>query len=182
MDHVLPNTSNNNSVNALLLLFVFDKMDIPLTENTLAEMVCTINEWVSYMDYRQALSMLLDKNWIGKIDPNVPDDEAYFTLTVDGRVCLSHLFYNIPSRIRAEIVEYINENRMYYRRKQEYNSTYSQNADGTYTVTLKISDATRPLLSLDLCVPDRNTAKEIHRKWEEKAAEVYALLYESLLI
>ena len=185
MDGTQINNVNKSSVNALLLLFVFDKMDIPLTEKIIAEIVCTRNNWISYMDYKQALTMLIDKKWISQVVPSVPDADTYYNLTVDGRVCLSHLFFNIPSSIRAEVTEFVNEHRMNCRREQEYLADYSPNADGSYTVMLRIADVAIPnqsILEINMCVENRQTATTIYKKWKEKAAEIYSLIYDNLII
>ena len=34
-------------VNKLILLFVFDKMEVPLSENTVLDMCCSSNTWIS---------------------------------------------------------------------------------------------------------------------------------------
>ena len=38
------------SVNKLILLFVFDKMESALSERTIVEMCTTGNGWLNYMD------------------------------------------------------------------------------------------------------------------------------------
>jgi hypothetical protein len=55
------------------------------------------------------------------------------------------------------------------------------NKDSTYTVFLKINDMGQPLLELKFNVPNRQTAKNIYKKWEEKAGNVYALIYDHLV-
>ena len=55
------------------------------------------------------------------------------------------------------------------------------NKDGTYTVFLKIVEPSQPILELKLVVPNRQTAKDIYRKWEEKAGIVYATVYHCLV-
>ena len=55
------------------------------------------------------------------------------------------------------------------------------NKDGTYTVFLKIVEPSQPILELKLVVPNRQTAKDIYRKWEEKAGIVYATVYDCLV-
>ena len=55
------------------------------------------------------------------------------------------------------------------------------NKDGTYTVFLKIVEPSQPLLELKLVVPNRQTAKNIYKKWEEKAGNVYATVYDCLV-
>ena len=47
-------------VNKLILLFVFDKMEAPLSENTILDMCCSANNWISYMDCKPLLGTLLD--------------------------------------------------------------------------------------------------------------------------
>ena len=51
-------------VNKLILLFVFDKMEVPLSENTVLDMCCSSNAWISYMDCKPLLSTLLDHSFI----------------------------------------------------------------------------------------------------------------------
>jgi hypothetical protein len=55
------------------------------------------------------------------------------------------------------------------------------NKDGTYTVVLKIIEPAQPVLELKFVVPNRQTAKAIYKKWEDKSADVYANIYEMLV-
>ena len=38
------------SVNKLILLFVFDKMETALSERTVLDMCTSSNDWINYMD------------------------------------------------------------------------------------------------------------------------------------
>lgn len=161
----------------LMLLFVFDKMEMPLSETTVEDLCCGKNDWLNVMDCRLAFSQLIEAGFIYRINANSGHD-ALYTITPEGRVCLAHFFVRIPSSLRESVSECIKNNRMNYRRKQEYFSDYKKNADGTYTVMLKIVDAYNPVLDINLNVPNRNTAKVIYKKWEDKAAQVYSMLYD----
>lgn len=181
-------SANINSINSLLLLFVFDKMDVPLTETTILEMCCSRNTWINYMECKQAFAYLITKGFVTPVSNNKgptnaagqPTMDTTYALTVDGRMCLSHLFYNIPASTRAMIVDYVSENRMHYRRRQEYIRDYFLNNDGTYTVTLSINEPNRQVLEIKLTTETRAAAKEICNKWDEKASQVYSTLYELL--
>ena len=70
---------------------------------------------------------------------------------------------------------------MTFRRKQEYSGTYYKNADGTYTVILKIVDPIQTTLEVKLNVANRHTAKNVYEKWKDKAAQVYSSLQEALI-
>ena len=87
----------------------------------------------------------------------------------------------IPASLREEITVFIRDNRQTFRRKQEYFSDYYKNADGSYTVLMKIVEPLGTKLELKLNVPNRAVAKQIYKRWEEKASDVYASIYNILI-
>ena len=50
----------------LILLFTLDKMEFPLTENTIFDICYYRNNWISYMDCKDYLYKLVDANLIYK--------------------------------------------------------------------------------------------------------------------
>ena len=170
----------DSTQNKLLLLFVFDKMEIPLSEDTILDLCCHTNNWISYIDCKQALAQLIEASFIYRINNN-SSSEPLFTITPEGRVCLAHCFVRIPSSLREVVSENIKVNRMSYRRRQEYFSDYHKNADGTYDVELKILEPTQAILEININVPNRTTAKWIFQKWKEKATQVYSTIYDLLV-
>ena len=165
-------------VNKLILLFVFDKMEVPLSENTILDMCSSSNSWISYMDCKPLLGTLLDHSFIYNVSTQ---GEPLYSITPDGRICLAAFYVQIPSSLREEISIFVKNNRAKYRKRQECVADYYMNKDGTYTVYLKIVEPSQPILELKLVVADRLTAKNIYKKWEEKAGNVYATVYDSLV-
>lgn len=109
------NQSLDSKVQKLVILFVFDKMAIPLAETTLLDICSSDNNWLSYMECKQYLAELLDTNLVYR----VPKSDM-LGITQDGVSCLSLFFTKIPSSIRDEIVEYARENRMRFKKRQSY--------------------------------------------------------------
>lgn len=105
------NQTLDSKVQKLVILFVFDKMAIPLAETTLLDICSSDNNWLSYMECKQYLAELLDTNLVYR----VPKSEM-LNITQDGVSCLSLFFTKIPSSIRDEIVEYARENRMRFKK------------------------------------------------------------------
>ena len=182
--HFLANTilhamikSAETSTNKLIILFVFDKMESALSERTIVDMCSTSNDWMGYMDCVNVIHKLIDDNFICIV--NEDEDELY-SITPDGRETLANFYINIPKSVREEISQFVKKNSAKYRNRQECRSDYYQNKDGTYTVFLKILAPVQPLMELKFVVPDRKTANKIYKKWEEKAADVYSVLYENL--
>lgn len=160
----------------LVILFVFDKMSIPLSEATVLDMCTSDNDWLTYMECKQYLAELLDTNLLYR----VPKANT-LNLTQDGVSCLSLFYMRIPASIREEIAAYVRENRMRFRKKQEYFCDYSKNADGTYTVLMRIDNSTGALMELKMVVSNRQRAMYIYKNWLDKAAGIYTLLQENLV-
>ncbi len=167
------------SVNKLILLFVFDKMETALSQRTVVEVCTTDNNWLNYMDCMELLPRLIDDGFLYRIPS--PEEEPLYTLTSDGRESLNNFYITIPKSIRTEITNFIKKNSGKLRNRQECKSDYFQNVDGTYTVYLKILAPVQPMLELKFVVPDKKTAQSIYKNWECKASDLYSAIYETLV-
>lgn len=166
------------SVNKLILLFVFDKMESPLSERTLVDMCTSSNDWLNYMDCTVLIHKLKKDGFICDIPSG---DDPLYAITTEGREALANYYISIPRSAREEISRYIKSNGAKFRTRQECKSDYYQNKDGTYTVNLKILAAVQPMLELKFVVPDKKTANMIYKKWEDKASDLYSVVYETLV-
>ena len=180
MDKVLEYTQDS-TINKLKLLFLLDKMEIPLTENNIIDICTSRNNWINYMDCKEILWQLLEVEFIFKNESD--KDEVRYGITIDGRNCLSHFFLRIPQSLREEITTFITENKMNLKRSQEYVSDYVKNPDGSHTVTLKIKEPvlTSPLLEIKLKAPNRHSAILACKKWKENAANIFEYLYDTII-
>ena len=100
----------DNTVNKLILLFVLDKMEIPLTEISILEICSSQNNWINYMDCKDLLYQLLNAKFIYK--PNTTNNESRYNITVAGRECLSQFFTKIPASLRNSIAKFAAENNL----------------------------------------------------------------------
>lgn len=171
----------DTTIQKLKLLFVLEKMEIPLTENNIIDICTSSNNWFTYLDVKEAMFELLGVGFI--YEDKIKDEEPRYTITFDGRNCLSHFYYRIPKDIRERITAYTQDNRMNLKRSQEYVSEYSKNSDGTYSVVLKIKEPilTSSLLEIKLKTPNRQSAVEASKRWKDKAPNIYEAIYDSLL-
>lgn len=92
------------SVNKLILLFVFDKMEARFPERTIVEMCTTGNGWLNYMDCMELIPRLLDDGFICRTSS---DEEPLYSITADGRESLNNFYINIPKSIREEISAFV---------------------------------------------------------------------------
>ena len=166
------------TISKLILLYVFDQMEIPVTSETLNEMCCSQNNWLSYMTFTQILPELVDTGFIVLCSNSGTE---YYKITQEGRDCLNYFFTKVPASTRSEISTYIKKNRQTYKRNQEYFRDYYKNKDETYTVNLKIIDPTGSKLEIKLNVANRAEAKTVFNKWSNSASDVYSAIYKILI-
>ncbi|MEG1519999.1 MAG: DUF4364 family protein [Clostridia bacterium] len=182
-DQILPESylqqGGDKTINKLILLFLFDKMEVPLTENTILDICSSTNEWIPYMDCKPLLPELIEAGFLYEM--NTTRTELLYSITTEGTTCLGHFYSRIPTSLRDIITEFVKEQRMKYKRKQEYDADYYKNDDGTYTVLLKIIDTINPVLRLEFTVPNQTIAKSVFKNWENKAAQVYSAIFEALM-
>ena len=114
----------DTTVSKLVLLYVFDQMEIPITVETLNDMCCSQNDWLTYMTLTEILPELVQARFVFQ---TVNAKTDYYKITQEGRDCLNYFFMKIPSSTRKEIGIYIKKNRQEYKRKQEYFKDYFQN-------------------------------------------------------
>jgi len=166
------------SINKLILLFVFDKMESPLMERTVADICTSSNNWINYMDCVVLIRKMVSDGFICEIPS---EDEPLYSLTPEGRETLANFYIKIPKSLREEISRFVKNNSAKFRNKQECKADYYLNKDGTYTVNLKILTPAQPMLELKFVVPDKKTASNIYKQWENKASEMFSVVYETLV-
>ncbi len=173
--------TQDSTLNKLIMLFIFDKMETAMTESTLLDLCAYKNNWIDFTNSKQTLYELLENGFIYQCQPSDKDAEVLYDLTTEGRVCLNHFYARIPSSVRQIISDDIKKKRIEYRRRQDYVATYTKREDGSYDVILRIDETTKTTLKIELNVMSRNIAKYLERSWQSKAPLTYSKLEELLL-
>lgn len=163
--------------NKLLVLFVLEKLEMPIKEELLTSICSEDNNWMGYFDCLQIISELIKGGFISKMDSA---GDPMLSLSEDGHLCLLHFHNDIPKSVRDTVTEFAKKARLKYKKKQEFFCNYYRNADNTYTVEMKILEVVRPIVQLK-CVTTQKQAISIYNSWNRKAPEVYKALYDILL-
>jgi len=164
----------------LILLYAMDKMDVSLEEDVLTDLCTSDHTWMNYMDCKDALAALEEVSFVIK---KSQQSKITYTITHEGRMCLANFYTRIPISLREEINTSVKNDRMKYRRRQEYLSDYYRNSDQTYTVHLRIMKpgGEGTLVELKMVVESMETAAFIYKNWQERAGAVYSALCDTLL-
>ncbi len=182
MDKVISD-KEQTVLDKLTMLFVLDKMEIPLTEDSILDICSVKNDWIkNYMDCKAIIHELTETKLLYKLS-GAEEDKELFALTYEGRECLSYLYLRLPFTLRESISQYLQVNKLNVKSAQEYTATYNKNEDGSYNVTLRIYEPliTAPMFELKIKAPSRQAANEAIHKWKSKAPVIYESIYENLI-
>ncbi len=171
----------DSTVYKLIILYVLDKMEIPLTENSILEICSSQNNWINWMDCKDLLFQLLTAKFVYK--PNSDNDENRYNITVNGRGCLSQFYTRIPKSLREQIDAFALEHKMDFKRSQEYVSKNYKNEDGSYTIELRILEpvTASTIFSVSIRTDTRTSAMLACKKWKELAPSIYQAIYDKII-
>ncbi len=133
------------------------------------------------MDCKELLEQLIQSKFIYK--PSTDNDENRYNITVTGRECLSQFYTRIPASRREEIDKFASENKLKFKRNQEYVAKSYKNADGSYMVDLKILEplTTDAIFSISIKTDTRHSATTACKRWRELAPTVYEYVYSKII-
>ena len=85
--------------------------------------------------------------------------------------------------MREEITEFTKQNRLLFKRSQEYLADYEKLEDGSYNLKLRIRSPfdSEPMFNIEFRAPSRSSAINAVHLWREKAPMIYESVYEALI-
>lgn len=173
----------DSTVNQLIVLQILEKIEIPLSQSSLMD-ICTGKgrQWLGYIDFVEVLSKLLEFNFISKVIVDNEYEKERYKITEQGIECLGYFYLKIPVTIREKIAQFCKENKMKFKREQEFISKYEKASDNSYTCTFKIisPNEAKTIFEIKMQFPNRESAKNATDKWKEKAPNIYSSVYEIL--
>ena len=98
-----------------------------------------------------------------------------------GEETLKYFSHKISPPIMNEIDEYIKENKFKLRNEVGNIADYYQTSNLDYVVHCEVREGKNILISLDLSVPDEETAAHMCDNWRDKCQEIYQYLSFNLL-
>jgi len=160
---------------------MLEQIEIPLTEQFILDICTTRNDWINYMECVSVFHDLLRDGFIYTPDEN--NKRCRYTLTAKGRSGLSIYYEEIPEATREAISLFCKTNRMYFKRLQEYVAEFSKNSDGTYMVTLRITETTsvKPMFEIKINLQTRADAVRAVEIWTTRAPSFYEFVYTNLM-
>ena len=178
----MPSLPENDALkkadNKLMILYLLDKMDMPMTNAQITDFFVSEN-LLTYFDLQQLLAKMVDDNYLEKY---VDNNTASYNVTDHGAQTLELLEKRIMQPARSKINIFISENRRLIKKAYEITSNYFyDHQTGEFIVKCGAYDGDTTLMEIAMSVVTREQAKLICRNWKANVNRLYGKFLDLLM-
>lgn len=155
--------------NKLLLLYIFEKMQYPISNAHITEIVLE-NNLLNYFHLQQYLGELVSSSFL-KLDKE--DRKQLYSISQKGRDVLEYFENRIDQSKKQIIITYLNTHTELIKQELQVNAEYFPSGDNGYTVTCRITENRKDIITLKINAKSNEQAKLICSKWKSDASNIY---------
>ena len=168
----------SNTENKLLILYLINKMDLPLSRSRISDYF-TENQFMDYYTVQETLAELVDSLYL---DAAIDDNVTRYTVTGEGLQTLEFFEKHIPIPKRAKINQFIKENRRDIKREFEKTVIFFHNTvHNDFIIKCGVYDEDQMLMELSISVDTREQARMIETNWNKNAKTLYGDIIQTLV-
>jgi predicted transcriptional regulator len=155
--------------NKLLLLYIFNKVQMPISNSHITQIVLE-NNLINYFSLQQFLSELIESEFI---KDEKKDRQHILTITPKGKNALEFFMNRIPEKRKETIDSYIKKNIENIKNDVEITAEYEQYMNGKYMANLKLANEGEVLINLKLSLDSLNEARNLCILWKQDPEKLY---------
>ena len=160
---------NANSENRLLILYILNKSNMPITLSTLTDIYFSINE-INYFYFQQFLYELKEKEFISIFEEN---DKHYYIITEKGKNTLDDLMYLIPSVMSIAADNAIQKIIKGLKYELSITTDFIILDADKINVKCNIDEGSSRLFSLEIYAGSMEQARKIADNWKNNSLKYY---------
>lgn len=161
--------SDELAQNKLILLYIFEKIDYPITNSEITQFVLE-NNHMNYFLVQQYLSELVASSFIAI---RTEDGNEYYNITEKGKKVLELFHGRINSNTKEIIDDKCSIKKQEKIKEKQIIGNYYKKNDVEYIVNLKVVENDNTLFTLSLNVVSNEQAKMICNNWRENPQIIY---------
>lgn len=162
----------------LIILYILDKIDAPITNSEFIQFVLENNSNMNYFYVQQYISELINTKFI-KVTIN--NDKEMYELTELGKNTLKYFSFRIPKNTKSVIDEKYEKFKTKKIKETQILSDYFKKNETEYMVNLKVIENEITLFNLTLNVPSLKQAKHIANNWKSDSERIYKKIFDLLI-
>ena len=161
----------------LIVLYMLDKVDFPLTNGQISEFVLD-KGYTTYFTLQQAISEMVEAGFLRE---ETTHNRTLYHLTQEGAETICFFRNNISTAIQQDIDQFLAEKSYDLKNEVSVKADYYQTKTLEYAVRCQILENGTSLIDLTLVVPTEEEATSIANNWHQKNQEIYAQIMAKLL-
>ncbi|MCL2700027.1 MAG: DUF4364 family protein [Defluviitaleaceae bacterium] len=171
-----PKTDIVNIEKKLLILYLLDKMEIPLSNMQITQFLLE-EEYMDYFEIQEALSDMVDAGYLDKTSDN------QYQITADGMTPLEFFSSKLPSPAKSRINNYVLSNRHKIKKDFEVTANYFyDHVNNEFTVKCGAYEDRSMLIEVNVTVSNKEHARAIRDNWKSNVNELYGNILELLAV
>lgn len=172
-------TENSNELmqHKLLILYILEKVDIPMTNTEITQFILE-NNYMNYFLVQQFLSELVSSKFV---EFSTGDGNEYYHLSEAGKETLSYFSDRIPAELKENISKSYEKKKVELIKETQVLGNYYKKSDSEYIVNLKAVEKDIVLLNLSLSVVSSQQAKLICGNWKQSPETIYKNIFDLLI-
>lgn len=160
----------------LLLLYIFEKLEIPISHPHLTDFVLE-NELMNYFMFQQFFSELKESGFIIEED----QDQQLFLITEKGTSTLKYFINRLSKQQLEKIDHLLDIKKSQILKRSEVIAEYVKLEENDILVTLKVVERDAALINISLNVANTKQAKIICENWKKNTQKIYSNLINMLI-
>ncbi len=165
------------AVYKLVILYILQQTDMPLSENRLSEMSASLN-LMEYFQLKTSLYDLLKNHLIAETEQI---NGKFFHITDSGRTTLSFFETDLLFSLRQKINHYLQTHQQDILLEKTIYAEYIRLSDHQYRIVLRILENELPVFELSFFAQSAAEAEKYIFSWKSRAYDVYRSTFETLL-
>jgi predicted transcriptional regulator len=163
--------------NKLLLLYIFDKIKLPISNIQITQIVLE-NNFINYFTLHQYIGELVSSSFL---EYTGEDAKHRLVITEKGSKVLS-MFGERLSKNKLEVIDqYLKSHLEKIKKEITISADYTIEGSNNYIVNLKATENNAILIDLKINVPSNKQARELCSKWKNNSAELYNKIMRQLI-
>lgn len=171
-------TSETNTLYKLMILYMLDNADYPLTNADISDFILLM-DYTNYFTIQQALSDLETSDLITAESES--KNTTLYRITSNGRITLSFFHDKISDAIKKDILQYFSNNNISLRKNTSVVADYYKNYANKYTVRCQIMQKDMVAFELSFQIEGKEQAEMVCENFKKDNEEIYAYLMDMLI-
>lgn len=170
-------TNQELSLNKLIILYMLNRLNMPLSNSKISEFILN-NGYTNYFSLQEYLNQMIETDLLST---TTQSNATIYDITESGRTTLEFFENRIPESTKAEIEQYLNDNKLEIRSTLEITADYYPGVKGDFLVHCLAKETKDIIMEIKVTVYEKEYAIRICENWRESNHQIYKNLLSDLI-